>query len=185
MQFESEVAVDRAVDLFWRNGYAATTPEGLAAELGIGKGSLYNTFQSKHNLFVLALRRYSGERLEQLRKNLDARGPVKPLLRGAIEALTGIGEHQRGCFIVNSVSALESADGEVPGIADDLFTGVEDAFRAAIVRGQATGELASDRDPARLAGTLLAVVVGLSVLAQTGDGTERSLRILDAAIEDL
>jgi TetR/AcrR family transcriptional repressor of nem operon len=64
MQFETGAAVDKAMDLFWRQGYAGTTPQELASELGIGKGSLYNTFESKHALFMRALRRYSERRLE-------------------------------------------------------------------------------------------------------------------------
>jgi TetR/AcrR family transcriptional regulator, transcriptional repressor for nem operon len=184
-QFESEVAVNRAVEVFWHNGYAATTPQGLASELGIGKGSLYNTFQSKHNLFVLALRRYSAQRLERLRDGLNATGPVKPLLRAAIETLTGVGQHHRGCFAVNSATALAGADAEVPKVTDELFAGVEDAFGEAIRRGQASGEIDAGRDAKQLAGTLLAVVVGISVLAQTPDGTARAIRVLDAAIDDL
>jgi TetR/AcrR family transcriptional regulator, transcriptional repressor for nem operon len=82
MQFETDTAVDRAMDLFWRQGYAGTTPQELASELGIGKGSLYNTFESKHALFMRALRRYSERRLEYLTGLFSAPGPVGPRLKG-------------------------------------------------------------------------------------------------------
>ena len=125
MQFETDAAVDRAMDLFWRQGYAGTTPQELASELGIGKGSLYNTFESKHALFMRALRRYSERRLEYLTDLFSAPGPIRPRLKGAMTVLAGVGEHRRGCVMVNAAAELGTADDDVNRIADDLFTRIE------------------------------------------------------------
>ena len=48
----------KAMNLFWRQGYAATSIADLVACMGIGRGSLYNEFGNKHDLFVWALRHY-------------------------------------------------------------------------------------------------------------------------------
>src|SRR4051794_18009122 len=110
MRFETDTAVDRAMDLFWRQGYAGTTPQELASELGIGKGSLYNTFESKHALFIRALQRYSASRLGYLTNLFSAPGPIAPRLKEAIAVLAGVGEHQRGCVMVNAAAELGPAD---------------------------------------------------------------------------
>jgi TetR/AcrR family transcriptional repressor of nem operon len=182
-QFEADTAIDKAVDLFWRKGFAATTPQELADELGIGKGSLYNTFKSKQNLYTTALRRYSGNRVSALTDDLGTPGPVRPRLRTAMGTLAGVGVHRRGCFAVNAIGELAGTDVAATEIAGELFDRIVAVFGTAVDRGQRSGELDSRRDPADVARTLLATVVGASVLAKCGDSPERVKRIIDAAVE--
>ena len=56
--FDVDEVLDRAVDLFWVNGFAATSMADLVNHLGINRGSLYSTFGSKQELYERALERY-------------------------------------------------------------------------------------------------------------------------------
>ncbi|MEV6416667.1 TetR/AcrR family transcriptional regulator [Kribbella sp. NPDC051718] len=185
MKFEADEALDKAVEVFWQRGFAATTPQNLADELGIGRGSLYNTFKSKHHLFELALRRYSANRVTALSAGLDGPGPILPRLREAMRTLAGIGDHRYGCLIVNSVAELGSTDEGVADVAKDLFRQIEHTFRAALERARTTGELTSDRTPADSASALLTAVIGTSVLAKSGAAPAHLHRTLDAALKDV
>ena len=65
-EFDVDAACERALDLFWRRGYEATSVNDLVDELGIGKASLYAAFGAKHQLYLAALQRYverSGARI--------------------------------------------------------------------------------------------------------------------------
>ncbi|WP_433599812.1 TetR/AcrR family transcriptional regulator [Nocardia sp. CA-135953] len=185
MQFETGAAVEQAMDLFWRQGYAGTTPQELASAMGIGKGSLYNTFVSKHALFMSALRRYSERRLEYLTDLFSAPGPIGPRLKRAIAVLAGVGEHQRGCVMVNAVAELGAADDDVNRIASELFTQIEAVFRQAITQGQESGEFGVDRVADAAAGQVLASVIGLSVLIKAGRPSETFGAIVDGIIDAL
>ncbi|MBB6403411.1 TetR/AcrR family transcriptional regulator [Arthrobacter sp. AZCC_0090] len=185
MQFETDTAVDRAMDLFWRQGYAGTTPQELASELGIGKGSLYNTFESKHALFMRALRRYSKVRIEYLAGMFSAPGPIGPRLKRAMTVLAGVGEHRRGCVMVNAAAELGTADDDVNRIAEDLFTRIETEFRQAIAQGQESGEFSMDRAADTAASQLLASVIGLSVLVKAGGPSERFQAVIDGIVDGL
>ena len=57
-QFDTEDVLLKAMDLFWRRGYQATSMQNLAACMGLGSGSIYNEFGDKHGLFVRALQHY-------------------------------------------------------------------------------------------------------------------------------
>jgi TetR/AcrR family transcriptional repressor of nem operon len=184
-KFEPEAAVGKAMEVFWQQGYAATTPQLLTVELGIGKGSLYNTFDSKNNLFTLALRRYVAGRLSALGAMFADSGPVKPRLREAVRELTGAGIHRRGCLAVNAIGELAHLDPSVVGIAADLFNGIEDMFRRAVEQGRRAGELAPGREPADAASALLATVIGTSVLARTGSSPQMLYRVIDDALAAL
>ncbi|GIF66386.1 hypothetical protein Ais01nite_44210 [Asanoa ishikariensis] len=185
MQFDADAAIETAMGVFWRNGYGATTPQTLTSELQIGKGSLYNTFKSKHHLFVLSLARYSTWRMGFLADNFASPDPVRLQLREAVEVLTGYGDHDRGCLLVNATAELGSSDQSVTEVTEDLFAGIEDAFRVAIQRGQRNGELDPANDPGAAAGALLTTVVGTSLLLKSRTGQGRVLRTIDATINGL
>jgi len=189
-KFDQATAVDTAMGVFWRQGYAATSPQLLVEELGIGKGSLYNSFDSKHNLFTLALQDYCTMRAQALTAQLAEPGPgpgespVRPALRAAIAELTGAGSHPRGCLMVNAVAELAHQDASVAELGRGLFAAIEQAFRDAVERGQRSGELGPG-DPSAAASSLLTTVIGVSVLARAGADPESLSRLIDAAVERL
>lgn len=187
-KFDQATAVDTAMGVFWRQGYGATSPQLLVEELGIGKGSLYNSFDSKHNLFTLALQDYCTMRAQALTARLTepgpGEGPVRPALRAAIAELTGAGSHRRGCLMVNAVTELAHQDASVAELGRSLFAAIEEAFRDAVERGQRSGELGPG-DPSAAARALLTTVIGVSVLARAGSDPESLDRLIDTAVEGL
>jgi len=183
MQFDPEVAVSAAMDLFWRKGYGATTPAELVDALGIGKGSLYNTFENKRSLFEQALRRYGDERVAGLAEALNRSGPVRGRLQAALERLAAP-EHanlrRRGCLAVNTVTELGERDEAAAAIVRSVFERMERALQATIEEGQRSGELGADRDAKEIAGLLLTTIIGMAVIAKTADRTGRLRRVVRA-----
>lgn len=57
---EDEV-IERAMNLFWRNGYESTSMQMLEKEMGINKFSIYSSFGSKHGVFLESLKSYKGK----------------------------------------------------------------------------------------------------------------------------
>jgi len=184
-QFDPEAAVSSAMDLFWRQGYGATTPADLVDALGIGKGSLYNTFENKRTLFEQALRRYGDERLAGLAELLKRPEPARVRLQAALERLAAPENaylRQRGCLAVNTVTELGERDEGATAIVRDVFERMERALQATIEEGQRNGELDADRNPKELAGLLLTTIIGMSVVAKTADRTGRSRRVVRAVM---
>jgi TetR/AcrR family transcriptional regulator, transcriptional repressor for nem operon len=176
------------MDVFWRNGYALTTPQSLAEEIGIGKGSLYNAFASKHALFELVLHRYSQMQMAALTLVLEAPGPAKARLRTALETAVAIDmadPGRRGCLAVNSAAELASVDEAVKEHVRRLFSQMEEAFQSTIEAGQRSGEIDPSRDATRMASLLVNTVVGIRVMAKTADGPDQLHRIVNAVIETL
>lgn len=182
MKFDADEAVDRALEVFWRRGYAATSPQALLDELGIGKGSFYNTFESKHNVFTLALERYKDRRLASLTATLDTDGPLREAIEHGMVELTGLDSHRRGCLVVNAVAELAQADPRVDEIAETLFRGIETLLAEAIARGQARGEFASDESAQLKASSLLATIVGASILLKLDADSSRADRAIKDAV---
>ena len=182
-QFDPDVAVDEAMELFWRKGFTDTSPQDLVAQLGIGKGSLYNTFGSKRAVFDLALRRYVDMRVASVVEVLDGPGSVTARLRAALRRLADadVTLTSRGCLAVNTAVELAGSDKAAANTVGRLFERIEDAFRLVIEEGQRSGEITAGCDSRQLASLLLSSFIGMSVLAKTMDA-QRLQRVVDAVM---
>ena len=85
--FDLDGAVTSALNVFWEHGYGATTPAELLDAIGVGKGSFYNAFGSKHALFEQALRRYGDDRVAGLSRWFADSGPVGQRIKRYLERL--------------------------------------------------------------------------------------------------
>ncbi|MDB6001907.1 MAG: TetR family transcriptional regulator, partial [Rhizobacter sp.] len=74
-QFDEEQALEKALSLFWRKGFAQTSMQELAAVTGVQRGSLYNAYQGKEAFFLQVFERYRERFLAELGAELD-----KPVL---------------------------------------------------------------------------------------------------------
>lgn len=173
------------MELFWRNGYAGTTPQLLLDELGIGKGSFYNAFESKHALFVSALERYKQRRIDYLADAFAPPGPVRPRIESALYELTGLGTHAQGCLMVNSVAELAGVDPDIRSVADDLFTGISAAFRGAVEEGRRSGEFSPEVDATRAASSMLTTLIATSILLKMRTDPAGAVRAVQEAVEAL
>src|SRR5262245_43696131 len=143
--FQREVVLDKALDLFWLQGYAATSLDQLTDAMGLGRGSLYNEFGAKHALFLDALDRYCALRLAELSAMLEqsasVRAGIAGLLRGMVTHLWS-DPRRRGCFLVNSTAELASDDAAVAVRSAQGFERTVSVVQLALERGKANGELA-------------------------------------------
>jgi TetR/AcrR family transcriptional repressor of nem operon len=181
--FDLDGAVTSALNVFWERGYGATTPAELLDAIGVGKGSFYNAFGSKHALFEQALRRYGDERVAGLSRWFADAGPISQRIKGYLERLAA-GENEktlrRGCFATNTAAELGRHDPVATKIVRGTFERMERVLEAALVQGQKRGELDGALDPKAVASLLLAAVIGITVLAKVDTSATRTKRIAQA-----
>ncbi|MGW7381083.1 TetR/AcrR family transcriptional regulator [Streptomyces sp. NPDC054794] len=185
-EFDIDQAVDRAMDVFWRRGYAATSLQDLTSALGIGSGSLYAAFGSKEKLYGLALARYTSRNAAQLVAQLESAKEVRPALRAVLMAMAeaDLCDPDRGCMTVNA--ATERADD--PDTAEHVSATlklVESTIAGALERAQVRGELTADKNPTELARLLTTFIQGLRVMGKARAGREFVESAVDAAMRTL
>jgi TetR/AcrR family transcriptional regulator, transcriptional repressor for nem operon len=180
-EFDPDVALQRALELFWERGYEATSMADLVEHLGVARASLYATFGGKHDLYLKAFDRYLRTRDPSPVELLSQPGPVLPAVRKLVELYaeeTACDERRRGCLIVNAATERLPGDTAVARKVESSWDGLEVALTSALTRAQAQGELARDADPAALARFLLVLLQGLRVM---GRGHPNPERVRDAA----
>ncbi|MFI9456491.1 TetR/AcrR family transcriptional regulator [Amycolatopsis sp. NPDC052450] len=171
--FDTTEVLDAAVGTFWRKGYAATSAQDLVDGTGLGRGSLYNTFSGKRQLFSEALRRYEETSATRVEEMLAAPGTIRARIRRVLmdvvdDELDSSAGH-RGCLAVNAALELGGIDDEVTARVRHNFERVENAFHAEFAAARQEGEIGECRDPRALAQFTLAAMYGLRVLGKTAD----------------
>jgi TetR/AcrR family transcriptional regulator, transcriptional repressor for nem operon len=183
-EFEEKVVLDKAMRLFWEQGYEKTSMTDLVEHMGIHRRSLYDTFGDKHSLFLKAMDRY-GDKI-----NAALAGGVKRS-KTATEALQfifgyishGDEESPSGCLMVNSAVELAVRDTDVDTKSTEAFTAAEKLLKEIILWGQRDGEFTSDYDAGELAEYLHNVWAGIRVIARTSIAKEKLHRIVNISLK--
>ncbi|HEX6354310.1 TetR/AcrR family transcriptional regulator [Actinophytocola sp.] len=187
-EFSDTAVVDAAMDVFWEKGYEATTTQDLCARTGLGRGSLYNAFGSKHRLYEESVRRYAetwaARQLELLAQPGDTRERLRQLMIGVIDTdLADPG--RRGCLALNAAIDVSGRDGEVPALVRKQFRDFEQAVTDVIAAGQRAGELRTDRPARQVARTFQSTYYGLRTLAKVTDDRAALLDVVEGALAAL
>ena len=185
LSFNRDAALEQAMLTFWRHGYETTSIVDLTTAMGVTAPSLYAAFGNKKRLFLEAARRYAGDPgvlARALDAALNARDAAREMLTAAAAAFTGEAT-PRGCLLASATASGSAASADVQREIADIRRGVEARLRARIERDVATGVLPGDTDVVGLAGLVIAVMQGLSVLARDGAPRASLLAIVETAFQ--
>jgi AcrR family transcriptional regulator len=169
-EFDRELALERATNVFWAKGYASTSTEDLLSAMGIGRQSLYNAFGDKRALYLEALERYQRATTSGHLQRLKA--PVSPLagIEALLLGLIAVDDCQRamGCMGVGAASEFGTGD---PALAE-LRAKVEPVLFSCLVKrvreGQARSEIDASMNPKEVARFVQMTMTGLQLAARSG-----------------
>ena len=102
--FDEQAVLEKAMHLFWKNGFHATSMQDLVDHLGINRASLYNTFGGKRELFDQAFARYRNINTQYFLDFFDSKPSIKEAFAQLFKqsVLQGAGDpDMKGCFVVN------------------------------------------------------------------------------------
>lgn len=168
--FDRDVALRRAMELFWAQGYEATSTDDLLAAMGIGRQSMYDTFGDKHRLYLAALRLYRDEQRGSLEQSLSTGGGGLASVAATLEWISTADDpdRPRGCMLVNATTERAGCDSDVRDIVSANVSGCELLFEHAVRSAVAAAELPRGVDPRAAAQFLMSTVQGMRVSAKAG-----------------
>jgi AcrR family transcriptional regulator len=183
-QFDMDVALDRAMLLFWRKGYDGTSISDLTDALGIARPSLYAAFGNKEKLFRKALDRYDAMTAAFLMGSLravTARDAIENMLHGAAN-FHSHPTNPPGCLMVHA--ALVGSE-ESQASRDETRarrTRLTDAIEERLERARTEGDLPNGANAKTLARYVVTVLRGMAVEAASGASGEELHRTADVAM---
>lgn len=185
--FDTEVAVSRAMELFWMRGYEATSLRDLTQHLGIGQGSLYAAFGDKQGLYRAALEHYranlAAAALRDLEEGADARSAVRALLMERVRI--AVEDGGRGCLAVNAACERLPEDPSIRRVVRDMQDASQEALAEVLRAGVERGEIAPQHDPHALAAFLVTFLNGLLVTSKITPDARALEPVVEVALATL
>ena len=187
-EFDPAEALDRAMGLFWRKGYFDTSMRDIVAETGVSHAGLYSTFGNKHELFLAALDLYHERIKGEMMCQLETPDAALPEVIGYFEGLVNMTKDPRfesGCMICNAAIDLAPEDPAVSDRVQGYLDRIIAAFRGALERAVARGQVREDLDPQAAADVLGSTLVAIGSFQRAGMSEERVERFARNALATL
>jgi AcrR family transcriptional regulator len=183
--FDRDNALERAMLLFWRHGFTATSIADLTEAMGISAPSLYAAFGDKERLFLEAVERYqqkAGVAAERILATAPtARAAVERLLGSAARQLAST-DHPPGCMVVTAAMNCSDACQHLLEALGRQRAASSRLLQDRIARGITAGELPASTDAAALAAFYQTVLQGMTIQARDGADSASLLATAAAAM---
>jgi TetR/AcrR family transcriptional regulator, transcriptional repressor for nem operon len=182
--FDPDEALDLARDVFWRKGFQGTSLDDITAATGIAKPSLYAAFGDKNALFLKVIDRYHQRIVANAERTIDegpsARDAIERWLTGFVPFCSGV-KGIRGCLSVNTASDGASDQKEVRNRIERFNRKLEQLLSKRLAADRA--QFSNAFDPDSTAHTIMAIYVGLMVLAKDAPNAARVRATLNQAMK--
>lgn len=185
-EFDEETALDQATQLFWAQGFKRTSLDDLLGAMKIQKGSFYNTFGTKRELYLRCLARYRDSSMvregpfgQVLAAVQEGPAAVRAVLSSQLDGFAQ-GDACCGCFVAAASSEHRGRSQDVIDVTRPGVEAATDALAEAITEAQQAGRMPPEADPGALAYLLITMGYGSHVLAAAGVPKEALLGSMDA-----
>lgn len=167
--FSRDDAIERAMQLFWRDGYLGVSVRDLAREMNIQRSSFYNSFAGKAAVFEEAVRLYLGLAPDRRLDEIEAGEAVIPVLVETLRELCRVRAADplaRGCLVCNCVAELVGVDAELGAALETVVERRIEAMRRLFVQAAEQGEFAPRAATDDVAGAFVAFLMGLNLASK-------------------
>ena len=170
--FDESRALDRAMTLFWEQGYEATSVRDLITTTGISTSSLYNAFGDKREVYIAALQRYRLAERRRFEEILASPRPLRRTLAGLFDDLIELlaaDDGAKGSFTLNAAIELGGRDAGVTTQLRDHFDDLCGLLAERLAEAQRQGEISRSFAPADWARYVLFSLYSLATMAKVYD----------------
>jgi len=185
--YQPEVALGKALDLFRKDGFAATSLDDLSAATGMNRPSLYGAFGDKRELYIKSYARYRADAraamIDIFRDELPIRRRLERIFAVALDIYLSGDAGPRGCFTVMTAASEAVSDPEIRGMVLEGLSELDKAFTACFRLAKENGELPQTADPVVLAQLASATIHSIAVRARARAPRKELEAIVKGAID--
>lgn len=187
-EFDIDRVLEAATQQFWAIGYEATSLQDLLKSMSLSKSSLYQTFGSKHELFIRCLEHYQQSMVDKLKEKLENSSSVKQFVSEFLEGVIAESNNRsgrKGCFLVNTANELSQRDADIGRVVTDGTSNVAKVFQQAIELGIKKNEISAKPPVEHLVGYLMTTISGLRTMIKAGAEQNTLKPVVDLIIKSL
>jgi TetR/AcrR family transcriptional regulator, copper-responsive repressor len=185
--YQPEVALGKALDLFRKDGFTATSLDDLSAATGMNRPSLYGAFGDKRELYIKSYERYRAiaraAMVEIFKDELPIRKRLQRIYAVALDIYLSGEAGPRGCFTVMTAASEAVSDPEIRGMVLEGFAELDKMFAACFRLAKEKGELPETADPKILAQLASATLHTIAIRARAQVPRKELEAIVKGAID--
>lgn len=185
-EFDRGEVLDNALNLFWSDGYEASSISRLLEVMNLNRGSLYGSFGSKAELFRVVLDHYMAYLQGQLFNStlVGVEDPCEAITSFFEKAFFEPDQSQlaNGCLLFNAVSELNNNEPELAGKAIESIHWIRQLFYTRLLQARQLGKIGSDQDIESLADYMIALVAGLRTMCKSGADAQALKGVIDTGL---
>ena len=185
--YQPEIALGKALDLFRKDGFAATSLDDLSAATGMNRPSLYGAFGDKRGLYLKSYARYRADArtamIDIFRDELPIRERLDRIYAVALDIYLSGDAGPRGCFTVITAASEAISDPEIRAMVLEGFSELDKAFAACFRLAKENGELPASADPQVLAQLASATIHTIAIRARARVPRKELEAIVNGAID--
>lgn len=185
-EFDRVDTLNKALEVFWQKGYAATSTSDLLDAMQIGRQSMYDTFGDKRSLYLEALQRYNEASVNELLRHLKGDTPLAAI-GNMLQAFASRPrrDNAKGCMGVNAIAEFGTADEEVNALRDASSKLLNHAVEVQLRAAAAGGEIAAGTDITQAAAFVAVTLSGMKISAKAGASIATLRAIASFAVQGL
>lgn len=171
LEFDKEIALEKAMEVFWEKGFEAASLQDLIEAMDLSKSSFYQAFKSKHDLYATALNHYTEMMSQNMLNNLEVSASGLEFIEKTFLEIAETAPSkasQRGCFLMNTASEFAQKNDEITLLTNQGLKKFEDIFTRAIKKAQSLGEISPSRSAETLADFLICNMSGIKTMVKAG-----------------
>jgi len=185
--YQPEVALGKALDLFRKDGFAATSLDDLSAATGMNRPSLYGAFGDKRDLYIKSYQRYRADAraamIEIFSGQLPIRKRLERIFAVALDIYLSGDAGPRGCFTVMTAASEAVSDPDIRAMVLEGFSELDKAFAACFRQARKKGELPLASDPQVLAQLASATIHTIAIRARARTPRKELEAIVKGALD--
>jgi len=185
--YQPEVALGKALDLFRKDGFAATSLDDLSAATGMNRPSLYGAFGDKRELYIKSYQRYRADAraamIDIFRDELPIRKRLERIFAVALDIYLSGDAGPRGCFTVMTAASEAVSDLEIRAMVLEGFSELDKAFAACFRLAKEKGELPASANPVVLAQLTSSTIHTIAIRARARVPRKDLEAIVNGAID--
>jgi AcrR family transcriptional regulator len=169
-EFDHEKALRKAIDLFSKQGFAATSTDDLMRVMNVGRQSMYDTFGNKRALFLKALTMYVTRSVHSINVELERPGPALSAIQNALVTFAERKDlsSAEGCMGLNAISEFGQRDADVTHITHNAARVQRRTLVRVLTRAKKNKELSSNADLDSMADFFESTLAGIRMAAKAG-----------------
>jgi len=185
ISFDRAQMLETIQNQFRNNGYSATSLDDIMKSTGLGKGSLYGAYGSKHDMYLMAFIDYCDWAIKDYEERLRGTddGAIMRLRKLVQMAAKSAPGSRRGCMLAKGTAEVAGRFPDVDKVIEKTFKAFEGEISKCVRQAQRVGNIDPSSDARTIAVTLLAVLRGMEALKRAGTSSATLSLVAQGALD--